>query len=146
MALGMDEPPVVMTDVATPVDEAELRRRIEELNVAVTGYDDGRSLSCFLRDVVGQLFAGLDGFTWGGYAKVEFLWVAAEHRGRGLGSRLLAAAEREALARGCGSVVLDTHEFQAPGFYRKHGYTLVGTTLETPRGYRQFLFQKRLGG
>jgi len=140
----MDEPTIVIADTATPEDEAEIRRRVNAFNVEVTGYDDGKSLSCFLRDAAGCLFAGIDGFTWGGYAKVEFLWVAEERRGRGLGSRLLVAAEREARARGCGSIVLDTHEFQAPGFYRAHGYLLVGTTYETPRGHRQFLFQKRL--
>jgi GNAT superfamily N-acetyltransferase len=136
--------PIVIADTASPSDGTELRRRIFEFNVETTGFDDARSLSCFLRDDAGTLVAGIDGFTWGGYARVEFLWLAAEYRGQRLGSRLLAAAEETARARGCGSIVLDTHEFQAPGFYEKLGYALVGTTHDTPRGFRQFLFQKRL--
>jgi GNAT superfamily N-acetyltransferase len=136
--------PIAIADTASPADEAELRRRVFEFNVETTGFDDARSLSCFLRDDTGRLLAGIDGFTWGGYAKVEFLWVAAEHRRHGLGRRLIAAAEQAARARGCGSIVLDTHEFQAPGFYQKLGYVLVGTTHDTPRGFRQFLLQKRL--
>ena len=115
-----------------------------EYNSHRTGYRDGRSLCCFLHDESGRLVAGLDGFSWGGYARIEYLWVDESLRGRGLGSRLLAAAELEAAARGCETVVVDTHEFQAPELYPKLGYELVGTTHDTPIGYRQLLYQKRL--
>ena len=62
---------VDITDRGSPSDAAELRDRLHEYNFDATGYRDGRSLSCFLRDVDGQLIAGLDGFTWGGYAKTS---------------------------------------------------------------------------
>ena len=85
-----------------------------------------------------------DGFTWGGYAHVEVLWVSEPLRGKGVGRRLLEAAEAEARSRGCTSIVLSSHEFQAPRFYAKLGYRPVGTTEDTPVGYRGFHFQKRL--
>ena len=47
-------------------------------------------------------------------------------RRRGLGARLLAAAQREATRRGCRETQLDTHGYQAPGFYRRQGYQQVG--------------------
>jgi GNAT superfamily N-acetyltransferase len=135
---------IEITDSAAERDRSELRDRMYEYNSHRTGYRDGRSLCCFLRDESGRLVAGLDGFTWGGYARIEYLWVDESLRGRGLGRRLLAAAEREAAARGCETVVVDTHEFQAPELYPKLGYELVGTTHDTPIGYRQLLYQKRL--
>src|SRR5439155_867768 len=92
---------VVIRDSATDAEVAELRDAIHEFNYAATGYRDGLSLSCFLRADDGALVAGIDGFTWGGYARVDYLWVAESLRGRGLGSRLLAAAEGDALRRGC---------------------------------------------
>ena len=67
---------LVITDVHDAAAIAELSDRIIVFNVATTGYDDGRSLSCFLRDDDGELYAGLDGYTWGGYAMIEWLWVA----------------------------------------------------------------------
>src|SRR5262245_22685427 len=127
-------------------ESAELRDKLNEYNFTTTGYRDGRSLSCFLRDANGTLYAGIDGFTWGGYARVETLWVDASRRGEGLGQALLAAAETEAARRGCVTVVLETHSFQAPDFYRARGYAAVGQTVDTPVGHTQTLFQKRLRG
>jgi GNAT superfamily N-acetyltransferase len=135
---------IVIRDGASDADSAELRDAINEFNFATTGYRDGRSLSCFLRDDDGALLAGIDGFTWGGYARVDYLWVSERLRGQGLGSRLLDAAEQEARRRGCGTIILDTHSFQAPDFYPARGYAVIGKTVDTPRGHSQTLFQKRL--
>jgi ribosomal protein S18 acetylase RimI-like enzyme len=135
-----------ITDRADDRDVAELREAVESYNVERTGYDDGRSLSCFLRDPDGRLQAGLDGFTWGGYAKVEFLWVDEALRGRGLGRRLMEAAIEEARTRGCDVIVVDTHTFQAPGLYRRLGFVEVGRTDGTPLGWGQVYFSMPLTG
>jgi GNAT superfamily N-acetyltransferase len=140
----MNEFKVSISDEADERDVAELREAVHAYNRATTGYQDGASLSCFLRDDDGHLVAGIDGFTWGGYARIDYLWVEEQHRNTGLGRRLLHAAEEEARRRGCTTVVLDTHEFQAPWLYTRLGYKLAGTTHETPRGYRQYLYQKPL--
>jgi GNAT superfamily N-acetyltransferase len=140
----VDEVEIRIVDVVADADVRELEDAVSEFNMATTGYRDGRSLSCFLRDNVGRLYAGIDGFTWGGYAHVEYLWVDEARRGDGLGSRLLRAAEAEATRRGCRSITLDTHEFQAPAFYARLGYEVVGTTVDTPVGHRQFFLQKAL--
>ena len=139
----MSEWDIVIRDTASDAEVAALRDALFEYNLATTGYRDGRSLSCFLRDA-GELVGGIDGFTWGGYARIDYLWVAERLRGERLGSRLLGAAEDEARRRGCVTIVLDTHSFQAPDLYRARGYIEVGTTVDTPRGYTQTLFQKQL--
>jgi GNAT superfamily N-acetyltransferase len=135
---------IAITRDVSDKDAAELRDAIHSYNEEVTGFRDGESLSCFLRGDDGRLVAGIDGFTWGGYARIEYLWVEEERRNHGLGRQLLAAAEDEARRRGCTAIVLDTHEFQAPWLYTRLGYSLAGTTHDTPRGYRQYLFEKRL--
>jgi len=144
MAVGGDLPEIVIGDVETSADSAALRDALHEFNFEATGYRDGRALSCFLRNREGTLVAGIDGFTWGGYARVEYLWVDRGLRGTGVGSRLLGAAEDEARRRGCRKVVLDTHSFQAPDFYGSRGYLAVGTTTDTPVGFSQTLFEKPL--
>jgi len=133
-----------ISDAVTADDRNELEERLHAFNVESTGFRDARDLSCLLRDADGTLVAGIDGFTWGGYAHVEVLWVSEPLRGKGLGRTLLEAAEAEARERGCSSIVLSSHEFQAPGFYASLGYHPVGVTEDTPVGYREVHFQKRL--
>jgi GNAT superfamily N-acetyltransferase len=139
-----DIPEIVIKDSASRADQAELREALHEFNVAATGYRDARGLSCFLRDQDGLLVAGIEGFTWGGYARIEYLWVHESLRGGGIGSLLLATAEHEARQRACVKIVLDTHSFQAPDFYRSLGYREVGTTFDTPVGFSDTLFEKSL--
>ena len=90
------------------------------------------------------MIAGLDGFSWGGYVKIEWLWVHDEHRHRGLGTELVRAAEAEAARRGCDVVRVDSHTFQAPGFYEKLGYERIGFAADTPAGHGEVFFLKRL--
>jgi GNAT superfamily N-acetyltransferase len=125
-------------------DLERLEGEIDEFNFRTTGFRDGRHLAAFLHDDAGALRAGLAGHTWGGCAEIKFLWVREAERRSGLGSRLLEAAEDEARARGCTRLVLSTHSFQAPGFYRRHGYAEVGRADGYPRGHAQIFFVKTL--
>ncbi len=62
----------------------------------------------------------------------------------GVGSQLLRAAEEEARSRGCKKIVLSTHSFQAPEFYRRHGYLVAGEFSDYPRGHRSIFLEKTL--
>jgi len=128
------------------VDDVEfLKDRLYEYNVARTGIADGREVAIFLRDDGGAILAGLHGYTWGHCLDIRELWVRENARGRGVGQALLQAAEREALTRGCRQATLETHSFQAPGFYAKFGYEVFGTLDDYPRGHRKFYLRKDLG-
>lgn len=135
---------VRMTDEVDQAGVAELREAVYEFNVGATGYADGASLGCLLRDESGQLIAGLDGFTWGGYAMIEWLWVHADHRHAGLGTRLVRAAEQEAGVRGCSMVRVNSHTFQAPDFYERLGFARIGGAEDTPTGHGEVFFAKHL--
>jgi ribosomal protein S18 acetylase RimI-like enzyme len=135
---------VRITDDVDDAGVAELREQAIAYNVAVTGFRDGRSMGCYLRDDDGELIAGLDGFSWGGYAKIEWLWVRDDRRGQGLGRQLMSAAEAEAVTRRCRVVRVDSHTFQAPGFYEKLGYQRIGFAPDTPVGHGEVFFLKRL--
>ena len=121
-----------------------LEDRINEFNFATTGLYDGRLLSIFVRDESDAIIAGLYGWTWGGCCEVRFLWVREDLRGQGYGRRLLQAAERKAIGRGCQQIVLTTHSFQAPGFYQKLGYTVAGAFDNYPKGHSYIFLQKSL--
>lgn len=125
-------------------DTAFLSERIYAYNVARTGHTDGRPLAIFVRDDAGAIMAGLSGFTWGGVMQIEDLWVREDARGQGWGSRLLARAEEEGVARGCHQVILDTHSFQAPAFYQARGYSIVGVAPDYPVGHQKIFLRKPL--
>ena len=127
-----------------PRDVAFLEDRINEFNLATTGIDFGGLLAIFVRDAQGAIIAGTYGWTWGGCCEMRFLWVHEDFRQRGIGSALLGAAEREAARRGCDQLILDTHSFQAPGFYQKLDYEVVGVIEGYPRGYQKLFLRKRL--
>jgi len=139
----MGEVAIVVSDVDQGLRQS-LDEEINAFNVAVTGYADGRLLCIAVRENDGELRAGLYGWTWGGCGYIDLLWVRDDHRGSGLGSRLLAAAEQEIQHRGCEQVALSTHSFQAPGFYARFGYQECGRTPACPRGYDDIHFVKRL--
>jgi ribosomal protein S18 acetylase RimI-like enzyme len=75
---------------------------------------------------------------------VSLLWVSEGLRGGGHGSRLLQSIERVAAERGCANAYLDTFSFQAPGFYRRHGYVVFGELEDFPEGHKRIFLRKRL--
>lgn len=70
--------------------------------------------------------------------------MLGEWRSRGIGRELLQAAEQEAERRGCVVVILDTHSFQAPAFYQKLGYQVVGQQTDFPDQHQHYFLEKRL--
>ena len=117
---------LVVEDEPRLEEVAALDDRLHRHNVVATGCDNGRWLAIFVRDATGEVMAGLHGWTWGRTGFVRTLWVREDLRGRGLGARLLGKAEQEAARRGCREMQLDTHSYQAPGFYRRQGYQQIG--------------------
>jgi ribosomal protein S18 acetylase RimI-like enzyme len=136
--------PITVGDKADEAVVARLGREISALNFATTGIRDGRWLYAAVHDDDGELAGAIDGWTWGGTAWIEHLWVHERHRGRRLGTDLLAAAEAEARARGCTQMALTTHSFQAPDFYRRHGFEVAGEVRGYPAGHAYLLMRREL--
>ena len=146
-----------MFRLETEVDRARrdlLRRRLRETNTAsspvlraLRGTPDEREapLHVWALDANGDLAGGLVGHTWTAWLHVTYLWVDGRHRGRGLGSRLLARAERVAAAeRACTASRVETWDFQAPDFYRRQGYDVVCVIPDYPPGITEYTLTKRL--
>ena len=140
-----------MSNLTITVDsepKAEDRRKIfDELHrysAAQTMDSELQSLSIFLRNAEDNVIGGLLGETFWGWLYVEFMWVEEALRGQGYGKKLLATAEREAIARGCTNALLDTFSFQAFEFYQRCGYEVFGTLEDFPTPHKRFYMRKSL--
>ncbi|MFF0742475.1 GNAT family N-acetyltransferase [Streptomyces sp. NPDC004111] len=121
-----------------------LDKELTAFNNAATGAHDERELSVRVTDDAGELVGGLTGWTWGGLGGVHMLWVREDARHGGWGTRLMRAAEAEALRRGCDRMSVSSFTFQAPDFYRGLGYREVGRLPGIPGGHEDVYFLKRL--
>ncbi|GAA0591064.1 GNAT family N-acetyltransferase [Streptomyces crystallinus] len=102
-------------------------------------------LHVWAMDERGGLAGGLTARTWASWLLVDLLWVDAAHRGAGLGAQLLSRAEESARTdRSCAYARVETWDFQAPGFYRRQGYEVVGEVPDYPPGVTEFILTKRL--
>jgi GNAT superfamily N-acetyltransferase len=141
----MAEPQVLTIETELqPADIAVLEDRLYEFNAAGTGIADGKLFGVFLRAAGGAVIGGAYGWSWGGTCHLRYLFVPAEKRGQGLGTRLMQAVEAEARARGCGRMLLETHDFQAPEFYRRLGFAVTGVVEGYPRGHSLLTMTKLL--
>src|SRR3954451_17980814 len=130
-------------DRPDPLDVEFLEAAIRSEASAAAGLGDEVELAIFVRDA-GAIVAGISGWTWGDCCELQSLWVAPNLRGQGLATRLIAAAEAEATARGCSQTVHFTYDFQARDLYERNGYDLVGRVEDFPAGSDALWYRKRL--
>jgi SAM-dependent methyltransferase/N-acetylglutamate synthase-like GNAT family acetyltransferase len=120
-----------------------LDEQLGAFNRQQTGRDDFKSLNVVMRDSNGKLIAGLKSVTGWDWLFVKALWVDEQHRRQGIGSQLLERAEHEARTRCCVGACLSSYDFQAPEFYRRHGYSVFGQIDEYPQGKTMYFLSKR---
>ena len=139
-----DASPVTVDDAPTEADLAAVEAGLSAYNRRFIGPPDRRPLALVLRGPDGTVRGGLVGDTSRGWLYVDYLWVADDLRGSGWGSRLLADAEREAIARGCPRAYLETNDYQAPDFYLARGYAVVGRIPAFANGHDRIYLTKHL--
>lgn len=132
-----------ITDVITAEDNSEMYKGLYSYNLSKIEDKNPRKLGVYHR-VDGKILGGVVGVTHGNWLEIDYLWVSDELRGSGIGSELLAAAEREAVNRNCKYSFLYTFGFQAPGFYAKYGYREVFTLENFPLTGSRHYFVKNL--
>ena len=135
---------VIIDTDPKPADIEFLERGLIDFNLDATGITDGEFLSILLKDAEDRLRGGAYGWVWGSCCYIRYLYIAEDLRGHGHGTQIMEAVEAEALAYGCAMIVLETHSFQAPGFYRKLGFEPIGRVDGYPRGHQYITLVKHL--
>ena len=109
------------------------------------GNENTQPLSVVARDDNGEIIGGVAGRSIYKNFLIEVVWVDKAARGTGLGRQLMLQAEEHAKQRGCLAAQLDTLSFQAPQFYQKLGFEIVGTVPEFPGSPARYFMLKRYG-
>ncbi len=138
-------PKLKIAEIAEDADQAIILNGLISFNDAAAGpsnYDKVAVLLC--ADDTEATVGGIWGKISYDWLFVELLFVLEEHRRNGFGDKLMRAAEQRARDSGCVGVWLDTHGFQAPGFYQDLGYKVFGQLENHPRGFNRFFLCKRL--
>jgi len=128
----------------TEEQRAAILAPLRAYNIAKAGPSLYEPVALLVRDDNDAILGGLYGHTFYRWLFIELLAVPEEGRGQGIGSKLMNMVEEFAREKDCVGIWLDTFDFQAPGFYKKLGYTECGEIVDYPLGHKRHFFQKRL--
>ncbi len=136
-----------VTATAKPEEIAAIGDGLAGFNAADVG-PSGREALCVLIREDGRVTGGLYGYTAWGWLYIQWLFVPETLRGQGLAGKLLAAAETEAIRRGCQAAWIDTFNAKALQAYKRQGYAVFGALEGFPADLERtrWFLQKRLTG
>ena len=117
---------------------------INDYNTRQAGPENSHMICYLLQDAEGTKAGGIIAIVHWGWLYINLLWIQDEFRGQGYGAQLMEMAEVEGIQYGAQYAYLDTFTFQAPGFYEKLGYTIVGELPDFPEGHTRFYMKKEL--
>ncbi len=121
------------TDTPTDQERQAILAPLRAYNTAQTGGSAPELVAWLVRDEQGDIVGGLYGRVFFRWLYIELLVVPEQARGQGTGSTLMQMAEELAREKNCVGIWLDTFDFQAPEFYRRHGFTECGQIDDYPR-------------
>jgi ribosomal protein S18 acetylase RimI-like enzyme len=102
----------------------------------------GTSIGLTLKDHNDMVVGGISCRAFYQSLSINHLWVDEEYREMGYGKELVRKAEEEAKEAGCISAITSSYSFQAPIFYEKLGYKIVGVFEGYPDGIKKLFFGK----
>jgi ribosomal protein S18 acetylase RimI-like enzyme len=102
------------------------------------------SINLTLKNKTGEVVGGIRSRAFYQSLTIDFLWIDKNYQRIGYGKELMQKVEEIAREQGCISANTMTYSFQAPQFYEKLGYKIVGAFVEYPSDIKKFFLEKRL--
>jgi GNAT superfamily N-acetyltransferase len=140
----MTPPTVTVESPAVPDSSDAILQGLRSFNLRHTTLPAAEHFNIVVRDDAGEIVGGCVCETRWHWLYVDILWLSNPLRGQGIGTAVLAAAEAEALRRGCTKAHLDTISFQARPFYESLGWRVFGVLEDSPPGHTRYYLQKDL--
>ena len=80
----------------------------------------------------GKIIGRIVGHIHWDFCKIDMFYVDKDIQSKGVGTKLLKHFEKEAIQDKCKYIYLETMSFNAPRFYLKHGYSIMGEFKNSP--------------
>lgn len=125
----------------SPADLDAIREGVILHGRQETQGSDARDIACGLYED-GVLIAGVWGRTEFQRLYINYLWVAAERRGEGLGGELLRQVEAQALKRGCVDALIETLLDEAAAVFEHLGYACIAHLHDYVPGFTRHTLLK----
>jgi GNAT superfamily N-acetyltransferase len=137
------DPVLRVSNAPEPDAERVIGDGLNAFNDATVGYTDRVPLHVLVSDPdSGKVVGGITGRTSLGLMFIDLVYLPENLRGRDIGARMMALAEKEARRRGCRAGILYTISFQAPGFYNRLGWRVFGEIPCDPPGTSRVFLTK----
>ena len=141
----MKAPHIFVTDALDARATELISAGLDRFNIETTGIADRRPIAVLVKDPdTHEILGGMTGRTSLGLLFIDLFFLPETLRGSGLGSQMLQMAEDEGRRRGCHAAVLYTISFQAPDFYKRHGWQAFGEIACNPPGTSRIFMTKPL--
>ena len=130
--------------------EGSQQKGFEKVRTALTAFNEKvlgtKRKTALMTACMGDEVVGGISFKWYGESAIlDVVVVEEKWQHQGIGKQLLDAVEKEFLRQGCRQICVGMEDFQAPAFYQKLGYKLVGTTPKYINGRDHLMFRKEIG-
>lgn len=123
-----------------PIEEG-----LNSFNDLMTGMSDRQPLSVLIKsNKNGEVLGGMQGRSSLGLLFIDLFYLPPALRRLGVGTEILRCFEDEGRKRGCSAAFLYTISFQAPDFYKKHGWEEFGRIDCKPEGTSRIFMKKSL--
>lgn len=129
---------------STSEEKDYVRRKLIEFNSKHVPNGTYEEINLCIKDENQVIIAGLNSAKCWNWMEIDILWVDEQYRRQGFGKRLLEEAEHIARSKGCKFVKLNTFSFQAPEYYKKYGYVVMGMIENAPEGSNHYYLVKEL--
>lgn len=121
-----------------------IRRKLIEFNSKQVPNGTYEEVNLCIKTEEEVIICGLNSVICWNWMEIDILWVDDAYRKQGFGKRLLEEAEQIARSKGCTFIKLNTFSFQAPEFYKKYGYVVMGIIENAPEGSNHYYLKKEL--
>jgi GNAT superfamily N-acetyltransferase len=131
----------------SPEDWQEIRTNLRNFNLEQSNGFPTKpetSINLTLKTETGAVVGGIRSRAFYQCLTIDLLWIDERIRKMGYGTDLMLKVEGLAKEEGCISANTSTLSFQAPQFYEKLGYKIVGVFEGYPDGIKKLFLEKKL--